>query len=100
MPICQNCDHQWSWKTTFKKAFTFKRSMKCPKCKEVQYASAKSMQKSGIIGIFPAPIILFSSMIFDLNLGTTILLAMLILIIISITYPITLELSNEEEPLW
>lgn len=100
MPICQNCDHQWSFKTTFKKAFTFKRGMKCPNCKEVQYASAKSMQKSGIIGLFPAPIILISSMILDLKLGATIFIAILILTIVSITYPHTLELSNEEEPLW
>ena len=100
MPICQNCDHQWSWKTTFKKAYTFKRRMKCPNCKEVQYASAKSMQKSGIIGLFPAPIILFSSMIFDLDLGASILIAILILGIISISYSNKLELSNEEEPLW
>ncbi|WP_075618485.1 TIGR04104 family putative zinc finger protein [Paenisporosarcina indica] len=100
MPICQSCDHHWSWKTTFKKAFSFKRRMKCPNCKEVQYASTKSMRKSGIIGLFPAPIIIFSSMVLKLNLGVTILVAILILMVITITYPNTLELSNEEEPLW
>lgn len=100
MPECQNCNYKWSWKTAFKKAMKFNSGIECPNCGRKQYVTTKSRIRGSIIGSLSGPIIIFSSMIFDLDLLATIAFGLLLIVLVTLTTPYTIELSNDNKPLW
>jgi len=46
MPICNICNHKWSWLQTAKKMMTWSPEMSCPYCEEKQHQSKKSKVKA------------------------------------------------------
>ena len=100
MPHCQNCAHQWSWTDTLKLSFKYFKGVKCPNCGKEQYVSIKSKQRPMLISFIGVFILVFSRPLFDLNLLTYTLLAILLLLIVLIATLYSIKLSNEQEPLW
>jgi CXXC-20-CXXC protein len=100
MPRCQNCNHQWSWETTVRKSFTLGVGMECPNCGTRQYLTKKSRKKTGIINIFPAPILILTALFFDLEITTMLVFAVGLFAAFMAVYPHLVELSNENEPMW
>ncbi|MBS8266445.1 hypothetical protein DYI25_18655 [Mesobacillus boroniphilus] len=48
MPTCQNCHSTWSWKKTFKKAFTLNNAILCPDSGEKQYLTTHTRKTSSM----------------------------------------------------
>ena len=100
MPHCQNCKHQWTWGTTLSKSFTLGEGMECPDCGSTQYLTKKSKKRMGIANFFPAPILIFSGMVFDVEIITVLALALALFAVFMMTYPHMVELTNDNEPMW
>jgi len=99
MPTCQNCHYEWTWSETFRKSFTLDSAMTCPHCGNKQYITKKSRKRSSLT-TFIAPLILLLHIIFSFSPVVTIGLLISACIIIFISYPFIIQLSNEKEPLW
>lgn len=100
MPICQNCNHQWSWSETIKKMFTLDTGMVCPSCKKKQYHTKSSQKRSTLLPFLTPVIMLFSIL---LNTPTTISLALLVIsfFLILVIYPLLIEFASmDDPPLW
>ncbi|PSL41584.1 CXXC-20-CXXC protein [Planomicrobium soli] len=100
MPICQNCGHTWSWRTTFKKSFTFSTGMTCPACGATQYQTVKSRRQTSLLSVIIAPSIILSSHYFSLSFKSLIMLGLPLTIGIVAILPFLYKFSNEEKPLW
>lgn len=100
MPRCQNCNHQWNWGTTMRKSFTLGEGMPCPECRTTQYLTKKSRKKMGIVNFFPAPILILSGWLFDMEITTILVVALVLFAAFMTAYPHLVELSNENEPIW
>lgn len=98
MPVCNNCQHKWSWKGTFKRSFTLGVGMMCPNCNEMQYYSARFRKRSSMVP-FLIPLLLTV----NLFLGPSYLILILLLAFLPvylILFPFFVELSNDEEALF
>lgn len=100
MPHCENCKHQWSWGTTLRKSFTLGEGMECQECGHTQYLTKKSRKRMAILNFFPAPILIFSGMLFDIHLAAVLPLALALFAAFMMAYPYLVELSDDNEPLW
>ncbi|MEH7515804.1 TIGR04104 family putative zinc finger protein [Gottfriedia acidiceleris] len=47
LPKCNNCGHQFSWKSIHKSLFKFNQELKCINCKLMLYPTIKSRKKTG-----------------------------------------------------
>lgn len=96
MPICQNCNHQWSWSETIKKMFTLDTGMFCPSCKKKQYHTKSSQKRSALLPFLTPVIMLFSIL---LNIPTTISLALLVIsfFLILAIYPLLIEFASMDD---
>ena len=93
MPICQKCEHQWTWKESMKNMFR----LICPNCGARQYQSTNSKKKTSILSIVPIFIIFIVNVFSSLTLGAGAILLIVLLAAIFGSYPFLLQLSNEEE---
>ncbi|WP_019415521.1 TIGR04104 family putative zinc finger protein [Paenisporosarcina sp. TG20] len=96
MTTCVNCNNKWSWKQTIKKTTTLNPSMTCPFCEEEQYQTQKSKMKIG----FLTPIVLLPLLIqifFDIPDAILLSLFPVLVVIVLLSYPFLVELSNREE---
>jgi len=93
MPICQKCEHKWTWKESMKSLFR----LKCPNCEEKQFQSAKSKKKTSILSIVPISIIFLVNVFSSLSFGSGAILLIVFLGAMFGLYPFLLQLSNEEE---
>ncbi|WP_186763918.1 TIGR04104 family putative zinc finger protein [Planomicrobium sp. CPCC 101079] len=100
MPTCQNCGHQWSWKTTFKKTLKINNGMICPFCGARQFATAKSRMRVGSLCSIIAPLLILSSYFLHLSAKELIAIGLPLTIAIILASPFLYELSNDEKPLW
>ncbi len=95
LPTCQNCGEKWTWKQTIKTLF----KLKCPHCHVKQYESASSRKQGAIFGLIP--LILLPIIIgFEFTMSTTLIFAVVLVILIFALYPFILKLSNQQEPYW
>ncbi|MCM3004035.1 TIGR04104 family putative zinc finger protein [Priestia koreensis] len=99
MPCCQNCGHQWSWGTTLKKIWTFKRTLTCPNCQVVQYVSKDARFKISLISTI-IPLVLVPLIAFGFAAKSIVFVEFLLLGMFSLYMPNLYELTNEEEHLW
>ena len=99
MPICQSCGRKWSWFDSLKKLLTFRISMKCNHCGEIQYQSTSSRSIISLFVLFPIISIPFSVM-FDLSVPNAILLELSLILVVLFVLPLFLKLTNKKEPLW
>ncbi|MCA0970264.1 hypothetical protein LCM20_06665 [Halobacillus litoralis] len=100
MANCQNCGYKWSYSTSLKKTFLrFKRSMECPNCGKKQYQSQQSLKRSSSLTLIPLALLPIAWLL-DLEISTAYGLAGFLLLAFVLLHPFTLELSNEEQPLW
>ena len=100
MPRCENCKHQWTWGLALRRSFTLGEGMECPECGKPQYLTKKSKKRMGIVNLFPAPILIFSGMLLDINISTVLALALALFAAFLMTYPFMMELTDENEPMW
>lgn len=100
MPNCQNCGTKWSWRTTAKASLSFKDEKVCPHCGAHQYISTRSKQQGVMVATVPMILIILLDALFDFNLPMAILLAIPLIAAVFVLLPFTIELSNENEPLW
>ncbi|WP_456363629.1 TIGR04104 family putative zinc finger protein [Priestia aryabhattai] len=96
MAKCKKCEHQWSWKQSFKKLFTFKNKVLCPSCQEAQYVSKKSRDSMSIIAMFPL-LISLPLVSFNIPTGYLITLEVFCYLIVFLVLPFFYDLSNKEE---
>ncbi|MFS0750080.1 TIGR04104 family putative zinc finger protein [Oceanobacillus sp. 1P07AA] len=94
MPECQKCGENWTWKQTIKKSFTLDTRMICPYCHETQFISKRSRKRSSAF-TFLIPLVLLLNIFWHPTLWTIVIM-LLVLIILMVSYPYWLELSNEE----
>ncbi|MEI3613375.1 TIGR04104 family putative zinc finger protein [Pseudogracilibacillus sp. SO30301A] len=99
MPTCQNCHKKWSWKQTFKRSFTLGGGMPCPYCEEKQYLTARLRKRSSIISIILITLIMLGNLFFGPSYISLFVLLGLIPIYFGV-YPLFVEISNQEEPLF
>lgn len=99
MPTCQNCQTKWSWWQTLKRSFVINGGMMCPYCGERQYITPRARKISMLI-TFTAPAIILLKILFDFS-HIFLLFALLgsLPLLIGI-FPLFLELSNKDQPLW
>lgn len=100
MPRCENCNNEWSWGTTLRKSFTLGEGMECPECGRTQYLTRKSRKRLGIANFFPAPLLIGSAWLFDLEIVSVLAVALFLFTVFMLTYPQMAELTNENEPMW
>lgn len=98
MPKCQNCDHTWSWLGTVK--IGIKNNKKCSNCGKRQYVSAKSGKKQYAVYFFLLIALVFSRPLFDLSNMLYIPIGALFIIGMFMHIPYTIQLSNEQKPIW
>lgn len=98
-PTCANCHNQWSWKTTWKKTFTFNQALICPFCEEKQYVTKGARQKLTLLPIV-IPFMNVPFLTFGVDGFYFAIMYIVCIIGIAIGMPSLYELSNEEEPLW
>ncbi|MBA2173792.1 hypothetical protein H0266_02660 [Halobacillus locisalis] len=99
MTKCENCGFEWSWWTCVKKSIRLTRAMQCPNCRKKQYQSTSSMRRTSLITMIPVLIIPIT-VLFNIPLIYAALLALVLFFSAIGISPMTLSLSNEEEPLW
>ncbi|WP_077247602.1 TIGR04104 family putative zinc finger protein [Bacillus sp. FJAT-27225] len=99
MPICQSCKRKWSWVDSIKKLLTFRKSMQCNHCGEIQYQSTSSRNATSLLVLLPISIIPLSIM-FDLSPISVLLLGLALMLVALFVMPLLLKLTNKEEPLW
>lgn len=101
MPNCQNCGQKWDWKTTFVKSIKFNSGVECPYCGKPQYVTSATRKKSSFLSFIPAPVLIFSNLIFDMNVAAFTLLAVsMFAVIFMIVFPYIIDLTSDNEPLW
>lgn len=96
MPVCENCNHKWSWAQTIKKTTTLMPAMICPYCEENQYQTQKSKTKASLFSLiilFPLLIQVFFQIPAFILLGLIPIIGMIIFLL----YPFLVELSCTEE---
>jgi CXXC-20-CXXC protein len=99
MPTCQNCREKWSWFDSIKNLFTFRKSMKCSHCGEIQYQSRSSRNTTSLFILLPMIILPFS-VIFNLSSSSELLLELVLIPVVIFITPFFLKLSDKDEPLW
>lgn len=97
MPTCAHCGERWRYMETIKA--TWQMKPKCPYCHQGNYHSAKARKKSMFFAVVFAPfLIIIGSML--TSLFWIIPIAIVVFIALCSTYPLMIETSKEEEPLW
>lgn len=99
MPTCQHCKRKWTWRESFKNSFEVNSGMTCPYCKTTQYVTTQSKRKSGLLNFLP-PLTLLIPAFFPISLLTTLIILTGTSIFVIIIYPLLMELTSKEEPLW
>jgi len=96
MPICENCNHTWSWTQTIKKTTTLMPAMSCPYCGEKLYQTQKSKTKASLFSLIILIPLLIQA-IFQVPGIILLSLIPIIGVIIFLLYPFWVELSCKEE---
>ena len=99
MPICQNCQNQWTWKQTIEKMFTLDSGMICPHCEQKQFLTNHSKQKSCFANFLTPLVILLAAMFAVTPIVTLILVGFTFCLLIAV-YPVLITFANTEEHLW
>lgn len=99
MPTCMNCGRKWSWLNSLKKISSFRKSMKCSHCGEIQYQSSSSRNVTSLLVLLPIITIPISAL-FNLNLIHILLFNLSLFAVVILLIPYFLKLSNKDEPLW
>ncbi|SER76427.1 cxxc_20_cxxc protein [Gracilibacillus ureilyticus] len=92
MPICQQCNHQWTWRETVKRFFSLTSEAICPNCHNRQYVTSRSRKKLGLLNFFP-PVAIFVPLIIGAKIyvSLSVLVSELILMVSFLPYLIELE---------
>ncbi|QFK71460.1 hypothetical protein F7984_09535 [Pradoshia sp. D12] len=99
MPTCQNCGSKWSWNDSFKKLASFRKNMKCNDCGANQYQSMYSRKITSIVVLFPL-ITIPITVLFNLSLTFVIIIELVLMLVVLLSMPLFLQLTDKEEPLW
>lgn len=98
VPVCSNCQQNWSWKQTIKESSAINTEMICPYCDEKQYQT----KKSKAFAPFSALIVLLPLLVYsfvNVKIPVVILLGSIpiLVAIVFLLYPFLIKLSNEED---
>lgn len=100
MPNCENCGQQWKWKTIVLKTLKLTNKVNCPFCGKAQYLVPKSRKATGIFSFLPTFLIIFFSVVFDLDVLEVFLFAGILILVFLGFYPFLMKLSNENKTLF
>lgn len=66
MPLCTECQYNWSWKESMSLSFNWSGSQEisCPACREGQYVSERYKRKLSMVLPFLIIIILLANLVF------------------------------------
>ncbi|WP_370640535.1 TIGR04104 family putative zinc finger protein [Salipaludibacillus sp. CUR1] len=98
MPICQNCNKEWSWKQTQKSQSVLDTGMKCSYCRKKQQLTARSRKR-----IFLSCIIILLPMllpIFNVSPLLTFISIFIMGALVLLLHPFYIDVSNDETTLW
>ena len=96
MPICEKCNHRWSWKQTIKKISKLYSEMTCPYCGEKQYQTKRSKTKAPFLSLIVLLPLLIQAF-FDVPVAILLSLIPALAVITFLLYPFLVEVSNKEE---
>ncbi|MFC7319993.1 TIGR04104 family putative zinc finger protein [Halobacillus campisalis] len=99
MPVCQKCGSQWAWSESIKKSFQFYNGAKCQYCGEKQFQTQKTMRKVSLITMIPLLMLPFV-VGFEVPIGIALIIFVAAEFLCLLLFPLVLQLSNEEHPLW
>ena len=97
MPKCQDCKYEWAWWDTVK--IGFKNNKKCLNCHKRQYVTSNVKRSHVLYYLVPGIVLLICKPLLNLSASVFLSIAFLFVIIMIVTIPYTIKLSNEEEPL-
>ncbi|MGD7049107.1 TIGR04104 family putative zinc finger protein [Rossellomorea marisflavi] len=99
MPVCQHCNTEWTWQQTFKKIFTFKRSITCPECGATQYLSRRSRNHMSVLAMIP---LVISLPLVAVSLPMSIIVSIQLVTFAAVLtwMPTFYTLTSEEEAMW
>lgn len=95
MPVCQHCKKEWTYAQSLKNLFW----LKCPYCKNRNYAR-KARPRDIIFGVTNMIFILFIFPMLHIPFKWSTTIVLIGVVIYIATYPINLQLSKEEEPIF
>ncbi|MGM0898237.1 MAG: TIGR04104 family putative zinc finger protein [Bacillota bacterium] len=98
MPECQKCGFQWAWKDSLK--ISFKNNKKCPNCAQRQYVTPTTKKRHLLFYFLPSMILITANPLFHLNDAVFFFLLFSLALVMMVTVPYTITLSNEQKPLW
>ncbi len=98
MPKCQNCKYEWGWWDTVK--IGFKNNKKCLNCHKRQYVTPNVKRSHFLYYFVPSIVLLICNPLLNLNDTVFLSIAFLFVLIMIVTMPYTIKLTNEQEPLW
>ncbi|WP_188205609.1 TIGR04104 family putative zinc finger protein [Alkalibacillus aidingensis] len=99
MLVCANCHYQFRYKEALPFSWKTRVGHECPNCHKTQYYSAKSRKTSLYMTLIGVIIIMFLNML-DVSFPIVFSIALFLIAFFLFISPFTMELSNEEEPLW
>ncbi|MDQ0351416.1 CXXC-20-CXXC protein [Alkalibacillus filiformis] len=99
MPVCQQCETEWTWWETHKASANLDTRLVCPHCHGHQYASKDTLKKTSVLTLLIPLLIIFPSFFFNLSIVGLILHCLTVITLFFIFYPFILKLSSTEEHL-
>lgn len=94
MPTCDHCNYQWTYGETLKKSFTLDTGMYCSNCGVKQYPTNSSKKLFSLLSFLP----LCSMFLLFFHLSALIIIAILLSssILVLLSYPVIVKLSEKE----
>lgn len=96
MPVCQKCGHVWSYGETLKRSIVLFNSMRCPNCDREQFTTLQSRRRSSILSGVSILLVMLFNIFFGPTVYTLALLGLVVILLV-VTYPRLIKLSNTEE---
>lgn len=100
MPNCDSCGHKWSWADSMKVSMMYYSGKKCPHCGERQFISPSTRKKQWIVYLVLLFLILFIRPMFDISVAVNLMITIPIILIMIFSIPYTIQLADEQKPLW
>lgn len=97
---CSTCDRQWSYLHSLKIAWSGKKPRTCPYCETPQYMTARSRMRGGNYAIAVMVAIFMVRLFWDVTMGESILIAIGIFVLVFMIYPLSIQLTEKEQPLF
>lgn len=99
MPVCENCQYEWTWKQSMRSMATLGHGYECQNCSAKQFPTKRARTRHFLVTML-IPLFLMFQAFTDFSpaivMAATLVLGLILILII----PFYTEVQNEDEPLW